>query len=74
MQPFAVIASLPESHRLALRPRFGQNCTQSAIAAELGISQNVSRRLAKITQVFGGKACVELATKEAATVPLAASS
>lgn len=54
------IAELSETDRLILHMRFGQNCKQSAIAAELGISQmSVSRRLTKITQVLREKLCAE---------------
>ena len=46
-------ANLSEEDRRILQMRFGQNCTQSVIAAELGISQmSVSRRLTKITKIL----------------------
>lgn len=55
------IAELSETDRLILQMRFGENCKQSTIAAELGISQmSVSRRLTKITQVLREKLCAEL--------------
>lgn len=55
-----VIADLADTDRQILWLRFGRNCTQSAIAAELGISQmSVSRRLAKITQVLREKLSTE---------------
>lgn len=45
------IAELSEEDRLILRMRFGENSTQSMIAAELGVSQmSVSRRLTRITR------------------------
>lgn len=52
----SAIAELSEQDRLILHMRFKHNCRQSAIAAELGISQmSVSRRLTKITQVLHTK-------------------
>ncbi len=46
-------AQLSEEDRRILQMRFGENCTQSVIAAELGISQmSVSRRLTKITKIL----------------------
>lgn len=57
------IAELSETDRLILQMRFGENCKQSTIAAELGISQmSVSRRLTKITQVLREKLCADLLT------------
>lgn len=49
----AACANLSEEDRRILQMRFGENCTQSVIAAELGISQmSVSRRLTKITKIL----------------------
>jgi len=46
-------AELSAEDRRILQMRFGENCTQSVIAAELGISQmSVSRRLTKITKIL----------------------
>lgn len=54
----SAVTDLPERDRLILRLHYGHNYTQSAIAAELGISQmTVSRHLATITRTLRLKIC-----------------